>query len=81
MRLTLEQMKAKRNLELAGIRNAIWNALPEGTTNRDVFEIMFPDMQFYYDTDDNDQVVLRPFDGMPREWFNAPYKKEVAADE
>ena len=72
------QPLVKAKIEVEGMRNIIFNALPQNITNGDVIRIMFPNAEI--DANPYSPSVDIFVDGflmirVDRNWWNAPYKR------
>lgn len=69
--------EVKRKIESDGIRNALLNTIPDGMTNGDVIKILFPNIKWWVNSD-NEVFTINKYDKwiyLDLDWWNATYKK------
>ena len=67
----------KKKIETEGIRNVIYNALPDNVTNGEVLCMLFPNMHYTL-SDKSPRVVttIGVASSFDIDWWNAQYKTE-----
>ena len=73
------EIKAK--IELDGIRNIIYNALPQNATNRDVLKILFPSLNKTNTYENGVTHIYKPLDDKAEivtnaDWLYRPYNEK-----
>ena len=67
----------KKKIETEGIRNVIYNALPDNVTNGEILCMLFPNMHYIL-SDKSPRVVttIGVASSFDIDWWNASYKAE-----